>query len=154
MYYCCFDRLSIGAQLALRIDDGVFKRLMLIIIPVTAFYVLRSRGLDSRKDSPDRLKAVLIALGIGVYDGFYGPGTGTFLLLLLTLFAGYKISEANGIAKSINLTTNLTALAVYMYNGKVLILLGVCTGLCSVIGNYMGITFFEKAGAKLLNLSC
>lgn len=82
-----------GARLALLVDAEIFKRIMLVIIPVTAFYVLRSKTMDRpRLELPQKqmlLRALLIALGIGVYDGFYGPGTGTFLLLLLTSVAGF-----------------------------------------------------------------
>ena len=141
-----------GARLALLVDPEVFKRLMLVILPLTALYLLRSRPLgDGAGDLPKgtmTLRAALIALGVGVYDGFYGPGTGTFLLLLLTGFARFKLGEANGVAKSINLTTNLTALAVYLVNGKVLIPLGLAAGVCSIVGNYIGISFFHKKGSR------
>lgn len=141
-----------GARLALLVDAGLFKRLMLVILPATAVYLLRSRPLgDGAGDLPREQmtrRAVLIALGIGVYDGFYGPGTGTFLLLLLTGFARFRLGEANGVAKSINLTTNLTALAVYWINGKVWVLLGLAAGMCSIAGNYIGISFFEKKGSR------
>ncbi len=141
-----------GARLALLVDADLFKKLMLVILPATAFYLLRSRPLgDGAGDLPRRsmtLRAAGIALGIGVYDGFYGPGTGTFLLLLLTGLARFRLGEANGVAKSINLTTNLTALAVYLLNGKVMIALGLTAGLCSILGNYIGISFFEKKGSR------
>ena len=141
-----------GARLALLVDPEVFKRLMLVILPLTALYLLRSRPLgDGAGDLSKRtmtLRAALIALGVGVYDGFYGPGTGTFLLLLLTGFAHFRLGEANGVAKSINLTTNLTALVVYLVNGKVLIPLGLAAGACSIVGNYIGISFFQKKGSR------
>ena len=141
-----------GAQLALLVSDQIFKRLMLVILPLTAFYILRSRPLGdvtgSLPPGSMTLRAGLVALLIGVYDGFYGPGTGTFLLLLLTGFAKLRLREANGVAKSVNLTTNLTALAVYLVNGKVLLLLGLAAGACSVAGNYIGISFFEQKGSR------
>lgn len=64
--------------------------------------------------------SILMALLIGVYDGFYGPGTGTFLLLLLTGVAHLPLKEANGVTKVINSTTNIAALCVFLLNGKVL----------------------------------
>ena len=141
-----------GARLALLVDPEVFKRLMLVILPLTALYLLRSRPLgDGAGDLPKRamtLRAALIALGVGVYGGFYGPGTGTFLLLLLTGFARFRLGEANGVAKSVNLTTNLTALVVYLVNGKVLIPLGLAAGACSIVGNYIGISFFRRKGSR------
>ena len=141
-----------GARLALLVDADLFKKLMLVILPATALYLFRSRPLgDGAGALPRRqmtLRAAAIALGVGVYDGFYGPGTGTFLLLLLTGLAKFRLGEANGVAKSINLTTNLTALAVYWMNGKVLVLLGLAAGACSIVGNYIGISFFEKKGSR------
>mgnify|MGYP001779624909 FL=1 len=88
------------------------------------------------------------ALVIGMYDGFYGPGTGTFLLLILTSAACMKLNEANGIAKVINLTTNVSAVVVFLMNGKTLLLLGITAGFFSICGNYLGTCFFDKKGAK------
>ena len=143
---------STGAKLALMVDAELFKRIMLVIIPLTAIYVMRNKNMDEPKeplgDRQTVLRASLVALLIGVYDGFYGPGTGTFLILLLSAFAHISLKESNGIAKSINLTTNLSSLAVYLLNGKVIILLGLAGGLFGIAGNYIGVTFFEKKGSK------
>ena len=143
---------NIGAHLALLVDDALFKRIMLVILPLTAFYILRRKTFDAPAEPLPLKKELLlsgaIAFVIGMYDGFYGPGTGTFLILLLTSIAHFSLGEANGIAKSINLTTNLSSLAVYLMNGKVILLLGLVAGLCGVAGNYIGITFFESKGGK------
>lgn len=143
---------NLGARLALMVGDALFKRLMLVILPFTAFYVLRTRSLDVARPELSAKKSALIsttvALIIGAYDGFYGPGTGTFLILLLTSLAHFRLGEANGVAKSINLATNISSLAVYFSSGKVLLLLGFAAGLCGVAGNYIGITFFENKGSK------
>ena len=142
----------VGARLALLMDAEIFKRIMLVILPLTAFYILRGRSFDDNREElpPGKtiLLAVLIALVIGIYDGFYGPGTGTFLILLLTSVAHFRLGEANGVAKAINLTTNVTSLTVYLLSGKVVLLLGLAAGLCGVAGNYIGITFFEHKGSK------
>ena len=143
---------STGAKLALMVDADLFKKLMLVIIPLTAIYVMRNKNMDESKEPlADRqtvIRASIVALLIGVYDGFYGPGTGTFLILLLSGFAHISLKESNGIAKSINLTTNLSSLAVYLMNGKVIILLGLAGGLFGIVGNYIGVTFFKNKGAK------
>lgn len=143
---------STGAKLALMVDADLFKKLMLVIIPATAIYVMRNKNMDEPKeplgDRQTVIRASVVALLIGVYDGFYGPGTGTFLILLLSGFAHISLKESNGIAKSINLTTNLSSLAVYLMNGKVIILLGLAGGLFGIVGNYIGVTFFKNKGAK------
>lgn len=143
---------GLGARLALLVDAELFKRIMLVILPLTAFYILRQKTLDRPGDTLPFWKTVLfavcIAFVIGMYDGFYGPGTGTFLILLLTGIARFPLGEANGVAKSINLTTNITSLTVYLLNGKVIFLLGFIAGLCGIAGNYIGITFFQSRGSK------
>ena len=145
---------SLGAKLALQLDDYYFKRLILVILPCTALYLTFGKPFVGEKESfPVRkmiLFSALIAFIIGIYDGFYGPGPGTFLLLLLTGIAHMGLKEANGITKAINLTTNLTALAVYLMNGKVIFLLGLIAGIFSIAGNYLGTRCFDKGGAKFV----
>ena len=69
---------STGAKLALMVDAELFKKLMLVIIPATAIYVMRNNNMDEPKeplgDRQTVIRASLVALLIGVYDGFYGPG--------------------------------------------------------------------------------
>ena len=149
---CALIGSGTGARLALMIDDGIFKIIMLVIIPLTALYVMRSRALAQDKEPYSASKTLcigmLITLGIGLYDGFYGPGAGAFLLLLLTSAAHMKLGSANGIAKVINLTTDLTAIVVFWSDGKVLIPLGLTAGIFSVVGSYLGTRYFNKGGAK------
>lgn len=143
---------SSGAELALLIDDGAFKIVMLVILPLTAVYVTKGKALVNEREpfsfGKTTLIAALVALIIGVYDGFYGPGTGTFLIILLTSIAHFRVTEANGTAKVINLSTNVAALVVYIINGKVIYLLGLVAGVFGILGNYMGARYFEKGGAK------
>lgn len=145
---------ALGARLALLVSDYIFKRLMLVILPVTAFYIMRSKPFDRPAVELEKkqvlLRSSLIAFCIGIYDGFYGPGTGTFLILLLSGFAGYSLYEANGMTKAINLTTNLSALTVFLINGKVLIPLGLAAGLCNIAGNYVGVNFFKNKGSRIV----
>ena len=146
---------ALGANIALMIDDTLFRMLMLVILPLTAFYVLRRKDLftgGQQDDLPFAHLAVLssvIAFALGLYDGFYGPGTGTFLILLLTRFAHMDVQHANGITKVINLTSNLASLAVYLLNAQVLLPLGLAAGAFSILGNYLGSRCFTKKGAVI-----
>ena len=146
---------SLGANLALMLDDTLFRLLMLVILPLTAFYVLRRKDLfanNQRDDLPFvRLAALasVIAFALGLYDGFYGPGTGTFLILLLTRFAHMDVQHANGTTKVINLTSNLASLAVYLVNDQVLLPLGLAVGAFSILGNYLGSRCFTRKGAGI-----
>ena len=149
---CAFLGSSIGARLALMVEDRYFKMLMLVILPLTALYVSRSRSLIREREEYPLGKTIFIAMAvalpIGMYDGFYGPGTGTFLILLLTGAAHMKITQANGVAKAINLTTNITTVSVYLMSGKTVITLGLVSGAFAILGNYLGCNLFIKGGAR------
>lgn len=150
---CAFAGSTLGANLALVISDGPFKVLMLIILPLTGAYVLFKKDLSPSGEELEFKKSLLLAMtiafAIGIYDGFYGPGTGTFLILLLTGIAKMKLERANGLTKMINLSTNLSALTVFLLNHQVVLPLGIAAGCCNIIGNYIGATRFEKGGSKI-----
>ena len=96
--------------------------------------------------SSDLLSAFLI----GVYDGFYGPGTGTFLIIAFTVFAHLGVGIANAQAKIINLTTNLTSLVIFLLNGQVLVPLGMAAAACNMLGNYIGSGLVLTRGSKIV----
>ncbi|MCI7737525.1 MAG: TSUP family transporter [Clostridiales bacterium] len=146
---------ALGANIALLISDAVFRAIMLAVLPLTALYVLRRKHLfdeDAREALPFArmaLLAVAIAFALGLYDGFYGPGTGTFLILLLTRFARLNLQRANGITKVINLSSNVASLAVYLLSGQVLLALGLCAGAFSILGNFLGSRCFTSKGSSI-----
>lgn len=142
----------LGAQMALMLSDFYLKVAMLVILPVIAVYLLRGHAFGQVKDPLPEGKTIVIGLGValvvGIYDSFYGPGTGTFLILLLQMLAHIPLKTANGITKIINLSTNVTALVVFLVNGQVLLMLGIAAGALNMVGNYLGSKFFDKSGAK------
>lgn len=144
---------SLGARLALWIPDKSLKIAIMVILPLTAFYLLRYRKFGEPKQSEySRLYVVstcaMIAFFVGIYDGVYGPGTGTFLLLGFCFLAKYSVQNANGLTKAINLTTNIAALSVFLLNDSVLIYMGFIAGLFNIAGNYVGCSFFVRKGMK------
>lgn len=146
---------STGAQLALHLSDYYFRIILLFILPITGLYLLFRKGaleVASADSEPTRRQmglAILLTLILGIYDGFYGPGAGTFFLLVLTGVAHFPINLAAGTTKMINLTTNLTGLTVFMLSGKVFMLLGLVAGLFGILGNHIGVIYFQKHGSKV-----
>lgn len=147
---------TIGANIALLINEDMFKIIMLVILPLTAFYLIRSKNFDKSNETKPYSYTKTIALSlpisfvVGIYDGFYGPGTGTFLLLLFTGLAHMSLNMAAGTTKAINLVTNVTAIVVFILNGTILYSLGIVAGLFSIAGNYIGTKYFSKKGAKFV----
>ena len=151
---CAFVGSIAGANLALIISDKVLKTVLVFVLPVVAFCVLRDK--DLKPVIPEgftRKKQYLIMAAcsfvIGIYDGFYGPGTGTFLIIAFTVFAHLNIQTANAQAKVINLTTNLTALAIFLYNGQGVLSLGLASAACNMLGGYIGAGLVMKNGSKI-----
>ena len=80
-------------------------------------------GLMSRRKHDGRAhygRTAAIGLGVGAYDGFLGPGTGSFFVILLVSVLGYGFLEASAKAKIANLVTNLAAIAVFAAHGSML----------------------------------
>ncbi len=151
---CGLSGSTLGSNLALVTDDGAFKAIMLFILPFVAFFVLRTKNLDSfSKTEIPRGRALVItavvAFLIGIYDGFYGPGTGTFLMLALTALAHQDVRTAAGTTKAINLSTNAAALAVFLVNGAVLLPLGLAAGAFNIAGNWIGSNSFVQRGSSI-----
>ena len=140
----------LGAEIALWVDAEAFKLVMLIVLPLTGFYVLFKNPFRADKKPFSDLKTILITLVlgflIGIYDGFYGPGTGTFLILLLTAVAHVSLNEAAGTTKVINLATNVSALVVFLINGVVWFPLALGAAVFGIAGNYIGANYFTSKG--------
>ena len=137
-------------KLALMVDNEIFKIIMLVILPVTAVLVLNKRTLGKYRSSYTVKKTIaviaLLSLVMGLYDGFYGPGTGTFLMLLLVCVARLGLERAVGTTKVINLSTNVASLSVFIAHGKVLFPLALVAALFGIAGNYIGAKYFTKNG--------
>lgn len=150
---CALCGSLIGSNLALLVPENIFSIVMVILLPIIAVYVLKNKNFESGKEPFSPFKTLIIcmicAFIIGMYDGFYGPGTGTFMLLLLTGLARISLNEAAGTTKMINLTSNITALAVFIFNGKVVWGLGLVAGLFSIAGHFLGAKTFVKNGTKI-----
>lgn len=86
---CSLCGSFMGSNLALLVPENIFKIVMIVLLPFIAFYVLKNKNFETDKKTFSPRKTLIIclvcALLVGFYDGFYGPGTGTFLLILLTV---------------------------------------------------------------------
>lgn len=146
---------SIGSHLSLLADEGLIRGVLFAVLPLAAFIVLNPRLFPEQEERELVVNArtitvcVLAALIIGFYDGFYGPGTGTFLIIAFTAFGKLSVKAANAHAKAINLTTNITSLIVFLRGGTVLIPLGLAAATCCMLGNYIGSGLAMKSGAKI-----
>lgn len=148
---------QLGSRLALIVSDEVFKIMLLVMLPIIALYVLLHKNLEPNPDKvisrKKQILAVIVAsLTIGLYDGFYGPGTGTFQLLVYTGVCSLPVLKAAGNTKLANLASNLSALFVFLLSGRVNLPLGCAAAVFSIAGHYVGAGAAMKNGTKLVRI--
>ena len=110
---------------------------------------------NPRKAPPLRLRgwvatAACAALVIGCYDGYYGPGTGTFLMLVFVRIARMDTRHAAGCTKVINLASNIGGICSSLAAGYAFLGVGLIAAIASVLGNYLGAGLAIKNGSRIV----
>ena len=134
---------ALGAQLARFLPRDWFTPIVLVALIGVGLYTWRrpALGLVSARKHDGHAhygRTAAIGLGVGAYDGFLGPGTGSFFVILLVGVLGYGFLEASAKAKIANLVTNLSAIAVFAASGSVLWVLGLAMGAANLVGGLLG----------------
>lgn len=146
----------LGAKLNLLVSEQLLYWLMLIVVPVMAVFLLFKRdfGTEDRSDQFGKLRllfvSALIGLGVGAYDGFFGPGAGTFLMLAFSGLCKFDLLKASGNTKAANSASNLASLITFAMAGKVMWSVGIPAAVCGIAGNYVGSGLALKKGAKII----
>ena len=145
-----------GAVAGALLVQAIAVSLLTLIIPIflaaAAVYMLVSPRM-SDDDAKERLSATGYApLGgaIGFYDGFFGPGTGTFFTTSLVALRGYGLTKATAMTKLFNFTSNVASVIVFAFGGEVLWLLGLCMAAGAILGAWLGSHTALRFGASLI----
>ena len=143
----------LGTRAAMALGNRVMQIFMLFAIPIVGGLVLFNRKTQEESRPVTKRQypiCVLIGLVIGFYDGFFGPGTGTFLIVLFTHLLGMDMVTASATAKPVNLFSNIASLATRIAAGNVLFALAFPAMACSVMGGWLGAKLALTKGAKLI----
>lgn len=147
---------ALGAWLNLLIDDAILSKCMVFALPVIAVIVLFGKKfLQDNGEMPEVtaglfIKTLVICFVIGIYDGFYGPGAGTFLIIAFTLLARFDVRYANGHAKLANMATSFSSLFVYLFRGQCIVWLGLAAGLSAMLGSFLGSGLMIRNGSRIV----
>jgi uncharacterized membrane protein YfcA len=144
-----------GASLVSAVSPALFRPLVPVMLTLVLMYVLWHKDLGARHTpivfSRRRGYAAFAAIGgIGLYDGFFGPGTGSFLMLLFIRLYGFDFLHASVGARTINVATNAGALLVFGIQGEVNWGLGIALGACNAAGSVLGAHTAVKHGSKFV----
>ncbi len=143
----------LGTRTAIAVGSRIMQVFMVFAIPVVGVLVLlNKKGNEETKPIARKLYPVCASIGfaIGFYDGFFGPGAGTFLILLFTHLLGMDMVTASATAKPVNLFSNIGSLATRIAAGNVLYALALPAVACSVLGGWLGAKLALTKGARLI----
>ena len=146
----------LGARLNMLVPERYLYYFMLAVVPVLAVFLLFKRdfGREDRSAALGRGRLLSLAgcigLAVGCYDGFFGPGAGTFLILAFTGLCKFDLLTASGNAKVANSASNLASLFTFALAGEVMWPVGIPAALCGVAGNYVGSGLALRGGAKVI----
>lgn len=147
---------NLGARLALLLDEKYLGYCLMALLPVVAVFLMTNRRFGEAAAQKTLLRekeyalSAAVGLTVGAYDGFFGPGAGTFYTLLFVSLLGYDLLGASGNAKVVNLASNIGALIAFIMGGKVLYFVGVPAAVCAILGNYLGSRLAIKNGARFI----
>ena len=145
-----------GTRTVLLLNPRFLNYLLAILVPVIALFTLMNKGLggdDRSSELPRSRRLLLSCLGggfFGFYDGCFGPGTGSFLLVFYILGLQYDLVKANGNTKVVNLASNIAALATFLLHGKVVLALGVPALFFGIGGNLLGARLVVSRGSRVI----
>ena len=143
----------IGTRLAMLLGSEIMTIVMLCCMPIVAIAVLFRGKKETAPKPMTRARLMLCGLSgfaVGVYDGFFGPGPGTFLIILFTWLGGMDMVTASGTAKPVNLASNVASLIARIMAGQVLFSLAIPAMCMSVAGGYIGAFLAVRKGARFV----
>jgi uncharacterized membrane protein YfcA len=141
-----------GAWTLQRVDPGFLSGFVPVLLILMALYFLLSpkASEDDRHAHLGRISLVAITAAIGFYDGFFGPGTGSFLATALVLLFGMGLVSATAHAKLLNRSSNIAAVVALGIGGKIYWGLGLLMATCAITGGHLGAHLAMRNGAKLI----
>jgi uncharacterized membrane protein YfcA len=141
----------LGAYTVTHVPPDFIRKVLPFILLAVATYTYSKKDFGSihapmHVGGREKLFAILIGGGIGFYDGFFGPGTGSFLVFLFVRFFGFDFFGASAVAKVVNVACNLSALIWFGYSGHLLWQLGAVMAICNVLGSLIGLRLALRHG--------
>jgi uncharacterized membrane protein YfcA len=144
-----------GAKVVSFINVQVLKPVILIVLIIIAVYSFFKKDLGSAPTknlsfNRQMMYGLLMGITVGFYDGFFGPGTGSFFVLGFVVLMGFEFIQASAYSKVINCMTNISALIVFITKGNYYVELAVLMSVSNISGNYIGTRVALKKGNSFI----
>lgn len=147
----------LGAKVVSHVNVNALKPIILVILILIALYTFFKKELGHVQTktlalSKQLIYGSLIGAIVGFYDGFFGPGTGSFLVLGFVVLLGFEFVTASAYAKVINCFTNVSALFVFVRQGNYLLSIAILMSVSNVLGNIVGSRLALKKGNSYIRI--
>ena len=146
-----------GSSLLIQMHNDFMKPVLLVVLSFVAIYTFIKKDFGQHKEkahSPTLhiVYSLLISLVIGFYDGFIGPGAGSFLVLAFVVLMGYDFLHASANAKMVNLATNFGSILLFIIKGKIIWAVAIPMALCNAAGGFTGAKLAINKGNKFIRV--
>lgn len=150
-----FAAAYLGAMAVAWLPREALRPLLLVLLVAAAVYTFVRKDFGAlhrpmHAGARERILAVLLGLVIGFYDGFFGPGTGSFLIFLFIRYFGFDFLHASAASKVVNVATNLAALAFFVPHGHLLPVVALLMAGCNMLGALLGTRLALRHGSPFV----
>jgi uncharacterized membrane protein YfcA len=157
MMLLAFPAAFLGSTLLTYVSNDFMKPLLLVVLSLLAIYTYAKKnfGQHQARDISPRtqiLNAVGISFVVGFYDGFIGPGTGSFLVVAFIAIMGFDFLHASANAKMVNLATNFGSICLFMLKGKIIWAIALPMAASNAIGGWIGAKLAINRGNKFIRV--
>lgn len=145
-----------GAKLTFYFSNEILVKIIIFLLPPVTILMflsnilLKHKNIEKKINKKNIFLIIFICLVMGLYDGFFGPGTGTFLILLIVILMKIPLINASATAHLLNLTSNMGAFITFMISGSVNYKIAIPMAIANITGSLIGSSLAIKKGNKLI----
>lgn len=145
----------LGARITSLLNPSLMRPVILVLLIAVAIYTFNKKDfgllqISKFSQSQQWLYSVVIGSVIGFYDGFFGPGTGSFLIFAFVGIFGYSFLTASASAKIINFATNLAAILYFFFTNNIIYTFGIPMAICNILGAFIGTKLAISKGSQFV----
>ncbi|TYQ25916.1 sulfite exporter TauE/SafE family protein [Pseudanabaena sp. UWO310] len=153
--FAAFIFSFLGARITSLLNPSLMRPVILVLLIAVAIYTFNKKDfgllqISKFSQSQQWLYSVVIGSAIGFYDGFFGPGTGSFLIFAFVGIFGYSFLTASASAKIINFATNLAAILYFFFTNNIIYTFGIPMAICNILGAFIGTKLAISKGSQFV----
>jgi uncharacterized membrane protein YfcA len=146
-----------GSTLLTMVSNDFMKPFLLVVLILLAVYTFTKKNFGQHQAKEHSVKrqmiyAIIISICVGFYDGFIGPGTGSFFVMAFITILGFDFLHASANAKMVNLATNFGSICLFVLKGKIIWAIAIPMAICNAFGGWVGAKLAIKKGNGFIRI--